>query len=157
MTTHGTTGWWIERRRARGTLGAVPSVTVIDEMPRTVDGDVLDGRVVVAATALPDALGWELKPEGLCRDDVCVPVRDRDALYAGDGVDVGAVAGALGRQAVVDAEAGVVAVALPAETRRRALDALVAPPFTLADLDGTPHELAEWHGRKRLLVAFASW
>ena len=132
-------------------------VTVIDEAPRVVDGAVVDGRIVVTPTALPQALGWELKPEGICRDDVCVPVRDRDALFAGDGLDLAAVAGALGRAVEVDADAAVLAVALPAEARRQALDALTAPPFTLADLDGVPHELAEWRGRKRLLVAFASW
>ena len=41
---------------------------------------------------LPDdlrvAIGWELKPEGLCRDDVCVPVRDRDALLVDGMVDL---------------------------------------------------------------------
>jgi hypothetical protein len=132
-------------------------MTVIDDAARTVDGDVVEGRVVVAPAALPVALGWELKPEGLCRDDVCVPVRDRDALFAGDALDLAAVARAVGRPVEVDADAGVVAVALPAEARQQALDALVAPPFTLADLDGEPHELAEWRGRKRLLVAFASW
>jgi hypothetical protein len=132
-------------------------VTVIDEAPRTVDGRVDGRRVVIAAGDLPDVLGWELKPEGLCRENVCMPVRDRSALEADGGLDVAAVASALGRPTVVDADAGVVAIALPAEGRRAALDALVAPPFTLPDLDGTPHDFSEWRGRKRLLVAFASW
>ncbi|MGZ8762145.1 MAG: redoxin domain-containing (seleno)protein, partial [Acidimicrobiia bacterium] len=42
-----------------------------------------DGQRLLADTAsLADATGWVLKPEGLCRDDVCVPVpvRNRDAL-----------------------------------------------------------------------------
>jgi hypothetical protein len=33
----------------------------------------------------------------------------------------------------------------------------VAPSFELADLDGKLHALEEWHDRKKLLVAFASW
>ncbi len=58
---------------------------------------------------------------------------------------------------VVDAEAGLVALSLPAEARRRALRELTAPGFELPDLDGVPHRLDEWHGTKRLVVAFASW
>ena len=34
---------------------------------------------------------------------------------------------------------------------------LVAPSFALPDLDGNLHALEEWHDRKKLLVAFASW
>jgi hypothetical protein len=49
------------------------------------------------------------------------------------------------------------AVALPAEQRRQALDSLEAPPFTLPDLGGAAHQLEEWRGTKKLLVAFASW
>ena len=37
------------------------------------------------------------------------------------------------------------------------IDGLRAVPFTLPDLDGVPHELTEWKGRKRLLVAFSTW
>ena len=70
---------------------------------------------------------------------------------------VQAVAAALGRPVVVDAEARVAAVALDGETRRRALTELVAPSFELPDLDGNLHALEEWHDRKKLLVAFASW
>jgi hypothetical protein len=139
-------------------MPAMANVTVIDETVRSVPGAVTaDGRVTVAPDDLGDAIGWQLKPEGLCRDDVCVPVRDRDALSIGDGIDLAAVATALGRQVVVDEESAIVAIALDAEARRRALTALDAPSFTLDDLAGTPHRLEEWRGRKELLVAFASW
>ena len=131
--------------------------TVISDQTRTV-GAVCEGdRVLLDPQQLPDAIGWELKPEGLCRDDVCVPVRDQTRLMHGDRLDIAAVASALGRPAVVDSAAGLAAVALPSEQRRQALDGLEAPPFTLSDLNGNAHGLDEWRGRKKLLVAFASW
>ena len=106
---------------------------------------------------LPDALGWELKPEGLCRDDVCVPVRDRDALVRDDDLDLAAVADALDRPVVVDEEHRVVVLGVPVATRRSAVEGFRAPSFELPDLDGRMHRLEEWRGRKKLLVAFASW
>ena len=132
-------------------------VTIIAEDTTTVDGQTDGERVLITPSSLTTALGWTLKPEGLCRDDVCVPVRDRDALRSGELLDVAAVASALGRQSVVDSAAGLVAVALGAEQRRDALQMLVAPDFELPDLDGTPHTLSEWRGQKRLLHAFSSW
>jgi hypothetical protein len=135
----------------------MPSATIISDAVRRADATPADGRLLVAPERLVDALGWELKREGLCRDDVCVPVRDRASLFAGDDVDLAAVAAALGRVAVVDASGGIAAVAMDAEGRRQALDSLRAPTFVLDDLDGHPHRLEEWIGRKKLLVAFASW
>jgi hypothetical protein len=131
------------------------AVTVIDEQPRTIDGELAGDRVLVDAKGLQQALGWELKPEGLCRDDVCVPLPG-GALTHGRA-DLAAAARTLGRPAVVDADLRVVAVALPSEERKRALDDLRAPPFTLPDLAGAPHQLADWDGRKRLLIAFSTW
>ena len=90
-------------------------------------------------------------------ESVCVPVRDMDAVRVGGQLDLAAVAAAVRQPAVVDLDAGIVAVALPAELRRRALADLDAPAFTLPDLDGVPHSLDEWAGRKRLLVTFSSW
>ena len=75
----------------------------------------------------------------------------------GDNLDVGAVADALGRLAVVDAARGIAALSLPKEGRRAALREHHAPAFTLPDLDGVEHSLEEWRGTKKLLVAFASW
>jgi hypothetical protein len=133
-------------------------VTIISDEARTVPATVQGDRILLEPSQLPDALGWELKPEGLCRGDVCVPVRDPSALRAGpDGLDLAAVAAALGRPVVVDAAGGMAAVALPAEQRRQALESLQAPPFSLSDLDGVTRSLSEWRGDKKLLVAFASW
>ncbi len=132
-------------------------VTIIAEDTNTVDAQIDDERVLVTPSSLPTALGWALRPEGLCREEVCIPVHDRDALFSGELLDVAAVASALGRQSVVDPEAGLVAVGLGAEQRRDALELLVAPDFELPDLDGTPHTLSEWRGKKRLLHAFSSW
>ena len=127
-------------------------VVLVDAEP-----DAGRGTFLVDPSVLEDALGWELKPSGLCRGEVCVPVQDMDALRVGDRLDVAAVAAAVRQPAVVDLDAGIVAVALPAELRRRALTDLDAPPFTLPDLAGVSHSLDEWAGRKRLLVTFSSW
>lgn len=131
--------------------------TIVTDTAATVDA-IADGeRLLIDPVSLPAALGWELKPEGLCRDNVCLPVRDRERLLVGDWLDIAAVAAALGQLAVVDAGAGLAAVASGNESRRQALREHHAPPFTLADLDGVSHHLSEWHGTKKLLVAFASW
>ena len=131
--------------------------TIITDEPRSVDAQVDDGRVVIDPALLPAAIGWQLKDEGLCRDDICVPVRDRAALFVGDRLDIAAVANALARPVVVDADAAVVAMALPSEERRQALRDHHAPAFTLPDLDGAPHSLEEFRDRKKLLVAFSTW
>ena len=73
------------------------SVTIIADDTTTVEATVTDGRILLEPGHLAGALGWELKPEGLCRDDVCVPVRDRAALFVGDELDLAAVGAALGR------------------------------------------------------------
>lgn len=131
------------------------AVTVITDQARTTAGEAVTGSVHIDPTALPEATGWTLKPEGLCRADVCVPVRDRDALFAGERLDLRGVAEALDRPFL--AEGDVAVMGEPRATRRLATDGLQAPTFSLPDLDGTLHSLEEWHGRKKLLVAFASW
>jgi hypothetical protein len=131
------------------------TVTVITDEARPTPAEAVDGSVLIDPADLPGAIGWTLEPEGLCRGDVCVPVRDRDALFSGDRLDLGRVAEALDRPFLVDE--GVAVVGEPRLTRRLATDGLRAPVFTLPDLAGERHSLEEWHGRKKLLVAFASW
>jgi peroxiredoxin len=135
---------------------------VLAEQTHEVEGSVRDGRAWVRVDLLPSLIGWDLRPEGLCRGDVCVPIPpDRLAALVVDGVlDLGGVAERLGRSSVIDAgddTVPVMAVALSPESRRQALEDLRAPDFSLPDLEGHAHALSEWQGRKKLLVTFASW
>jgi peroxiredoxin len=112
---------------------------------------------VIAADALAAISGWELRPEGLCNGDACVPVRDPGAVPAEGLVDLAFVAPLLDRPVVVDAASGVTAVGATHADRRRALVDRVAPSFTLPDLDGAEHTLEELQGRVTVLTTFSSW
>jgi hypothetical protein len=107
----------------------------------------------LSADDFADATGWVAKPEGMCKGDACVPAPG--AVDAEGRVDVAAVADRLGMALVVDDHAGV--WALGPESGGRALTTAVAPDLTLPDVDGNPFDLAAMHGRKVLLVAWASW
>lgn len=106
---------------------------------------------------LSELIGWELKPEGLCRNEQCVIVTDRDALEHDGKIDLRVVASLTDRPIAIDDDAGLVALGAIRAGRRAALNDLRAPDFTLPDLDGTFHSLADHRSKKKLLVAFSSW
>lgn len=132
-------------------------ITVLADTDETADAECADGRVLVAPDELPRLLGWTLKAEGLCRDDVCVPVADRGEVQSGDRVDLLGVAAALGRPALLDDPSATLAVGAPSDLRHQALHGRRAPGFELPDVDGTLHSLESYRGDKVVLVAFASW
>lgn len=132
------------------------SITVITTDGVDVKGEIVDGHVWIGRSDLVRATGWERKPEGLCQGDICVPVRDAAGLEAGERIDLVRMADLLARRIVVD-DAGFVAFSSDAGVRRAALDGLVAPDFTLPDLDGNEVTFSSFAGRKRVLVTFSSW
>ena len=140
-----------------GTGLARRPLTVITEQPSTVKALWDDGRPIVDPEVLGELLGWEWRAEGLCRETVCVPVSDRSQVEADEGIDILAVAKILDRPTVIDSVAGLLVVGQPAGDRLEALYERRAPNFTLPDLTGSLHSFSDWVGRKRLLVAFASW
>ncbi len=133
------------------------TITVLGDEVATTTGEWAEGRPLVEPDALSAAIGWTLKPEGLCRDDMCVPVRGRSAIEVGDKIDLAVAADALDRPTLVDPDAGIVVLGQPNATRRAALSDRQAPDFTFADLDGVERSLSDYAGKKRLLVAFSSW
>jgi hypothetical protein len=136
--------------------------TILDEgRTISVSSDVAStpapGRLLLAAEELEAAFGWELKPEGLCQGDVCVPVRDRAALVDEERIDLGAFAEALGRPIVIDSVERIAALGTAANTQAASMASLEAPDFELPDLAGRLHTLSEHRGKKVLLIAYASW
>jgi hypothetical protein len=140
-----------------------PAVTdarfiLLDEGAPTEVEATIDGPAVrLAPEAVAGSLGWELKPEGLCRDAVCVPVRDRAKLVFQGRIDLAALAAALDRPLALDVAERAAYLGASARARAAQLASLQAPDVELPDLAGRRHALSDYRGRKVLLVAYASW
>ncbi len=85
-------------------------------------------------------------------------IPDRGALVSDVGLDLAALGDLLDRPVAIDTEAGLAAIGASRAARRRALDDLVAPDFTLPNLvGGGVTALSDHRSKKRLLIAFSSW
>lgn len=122
-----------------------------------VDANVSQGRVLLSPAALQSALGWTLKPQGLCRDEVCMPIPPSSGVVCGGEVDLAAFADLMGRPLAIDAQARAAAIGDSASERATLMRGGLAPDFTLPDLSGRTHSLSDYRGRKALLLAWASW
>lgn len=92
--------------------------------------------------------GWEIKPEGACKGDVCVPLPGE--------FDVTSVAARLGMALVHDEEQGVWALG-PESLSAHALVTAQAPDLVLDDIDGNEFHLSSLRGQKVVLVAWAPY
>lgn len=115
------------------------------------------GTLRVSADVLHQAFGWQLKPQGICKDDRCIPVQGHPGLVTDAGVDLIAFANLLDQPLVIDADEGVAHLGESAQQRGAQLASLMAPDFTLPDLNGRLHSLSAYRGKRVLLVAHASW
>ena len=116
---------------------------------------VITDRPELSVEAFREKSGWELRAEGACRGEICIPLHGRGVGPDGD-VDVLAVADELGMPVVHDEEHGLWAIG-SAAPGGRALESVSAPDLVLDDFDGRTYELASSRGRKVLLLAWASW
>lgn len=91
--------------------------------------------------------GWELKPQGACHGEICVPLEDPH--------DLDEVAASLGMAMVRDGD--LVAVG-PSTVGGRALESVMAPELELPMVlsDGV-WRLADQRGRRTVIVAWAPW
>lgn len=139
------------------TSTAASDITILADRNTTVVGTIEGVSVAIDPAGFEAATGWHLEDRGLCRGDVCVPTGGRAVTADGGAIDLNLVAELLDRPLAADAATGTAALGEPRSRRRETLQDLVAPDFTLPDLEGVAHEFSGWAGRKRLLVAFASW
>ena len=112
---------------------------------------------------LTQATEWVLKPEGVCREELCVPVpkpRRAEFLKTLSKItwfNLSAFAQLFRQPAARDEALGVYCFGPRPEQQNAHLSSLVAPDFTLPDKDGRPRSLSEFRGKKVLLITWASW
>ena len=106
--------------------------------------DTLD----ISAEAFAAGTGWDIKPEGACKGEVCVPLPDGyQAAFAADR---------LGMAVVTDDASGLTAIG-PESLNGRALVTAKAPDLVLPDLDGNEFHLSSLRGKKVVVVAWAPY
>jgi hypothetical protein len=108
---------------------------------------VIVDRLDVGAEEFHQATGWEIKPEGACKAEICVPLPDRS-------FDLVATAERLGMAVV--SEPGLWAVG-PETLGGRALATADASDLRLPDLDGNEFRITSLRGQKVLIVSWAPY
>jgi hypothetical protein len=132
-------------------------LTVIDESGSRSLDQLSFGNLGVSAHDFARTTGWTLKSEGLCKGEVCVPVRDAAAMSDGDAIDIAEFARVTGRSMLVDETRHVVAMGEQASSRSASMATLDAPDFTLPDINGNLVSLSDFENRKKLILAWSSW
>lgn len=107
--------------------------------------------------------GFELKPEGACIDDICVPVRqdENSDIFLNRGgeswFNVTELADRLQQPYAVDYDSGVWSFGAVPARRLSFVNEAKAPEFTLTDMSGNSVKLSDFKGKKIMLLTWASW
>jgi hypothetical protein len=113
--------------------------------------------------ALTAVSGWELKPEGVCKEETCVPVPDarRSALIrseaSGTLFNLTEFARLIQQPFAYDENRAVWYFGPAGWEWKDRMTSRQAPDFELPDLAGRLHSLSELRGRKVFLLFWASW
>ena len=120
------------------------------------------GQLWITTADLKRVIGFALKPQGICRDELCFPMpksREQEFVRKSAGKSwFNLVAFAqLVQQPIAHDEAFSIWYFGLRSDQRQVLSSLKAPDFTLPDMNGKTHSLSELRGKKVLLVTWASW
>ena len=117
----------------------------------------------ITTNDLSRATRFAIKPQGVCRDELCFPLpKNRKAEFVSKKgtttwFNLSAFAKLIKQPIVADQKNGVWYFGARASEQNGYLASLEAPNFTLPDLNGKLHSLADFRGKKVLLVTWASW
>ncbi len=106
----------------------------------------------IAKQEFESRTGWSFKPEGACKGDVCIPLKNTP----GDELQLSSIADQMGLPLVSEPAHNIWALG-PESVGGRALTTAEAPPLSLPDLDGKPFDLASLRGQKVLVYAWAPY
>jgi hypothetical protein len=127
---------------------------------RTANAD--RGQLWITTVDLKRATGFALKPQGVCRDELCFPLpksREQEFVEKSSGktwFDLMAFARLVDQPVTYDEALATWYFGLRSD-QRQGLASLEAPDFTLPDMNGKIHSLSDFRGKKVLLLTWASW
>ena len=107
----------------------------------------------VRSAELPRINEFELKPQGACRADICIPI-SKD-LTRGDWFNLTGFARKTGQAFV--AEPGVWSFGEIPLLRGAFYNSRIAPDFAVPDRKGKIVHLSDFRGMKVLVITWASW
>ena len=117
----------------------------------------------VTLSDLKRATGFEVKPRGVCRDELCFPISKarRGAFFIKRSqvtwFNLSEFARLVRQPTAYDEKHSVWYFGPRTEVQNGYLASLEAPSFTLPDINGKMHSLTDFRGKKVLLVTWASW
>ena len=113
------------------------------------------GALWIRKRDLPRVNGFELKPQGACRADLCIPI-PKD-MVRGDYFDLTAFAKKAGQPVVAEPDARVWSFGEMQALGGGLARSRIAPDFEVPDRLGRPVHLAGFRGKKALVITWASW
>jgi len=115
--------------------------------------------LLVSPADLNEINGFELKPQGACFEELCIPLNDTVLKQLADAtwIDLEAFANLLEQPFVADRDAGVWSFGEIPQKRARTLLNAQAPELAVTDRAGKVWQLADLKGKKALIVTWSSW
>jgi hypothetical protein len=112
---------------------------------------------------LARATRFVVKPQGVCRDELCFPIpkaKKSDFIAKKGSVswfNLSEFARLVKQPVATDQQNGVWYFGARPDAENAYLESLEAPNFTLPDMNGRMRSLSDFKGKKVLLVTWASW
>ena len=117
----------------------------------------------ITTADLKRATGFVIKPQGVCRDELCFPLpKNRKAAFvkkqgSTQWFNLSEFARLIGQPIASDHKNDVWCFGPRAAEQNGYITSLEAPDFTLPDMNGRQHSLKDFRGKKLLLITWASW
>ena len=134
------------------------AVVIYDDVATQVNpGEGEPGELWLTIGDLSRATRFEVKPQGVCRDELCFPLPDNRFLRS-DFFNLTAFARLMRQPVAREENAGISVWYFGVrQDQREELASFQAPDFTLPDIHGAMHSLSDFRGKKVFLVTWASW
>ena len=115
--------------------------------------------LLVSPADLTRLNGFELKPQGACFEELCIPLNDTVLKQQAEAtwIDLEAFANLLEQPLVADRDAGVWSFGEIPHKRAHTLEHAQAPELEVTDRAGQVWRLADLKGKKALIVTWSSW